>query len=108
MPLLGLNNCQPILHEYKRTVHCYSTDKPINKFAIGYMINPSLNFKEVFRIQVEKYLSISFSARTMKTIEDSMRKNNTCVMALIIIHYNNGEIPKKVYRGLSCVVFYLI
>ena len=34
-------------------VHCYSTDKTINKFAIGYMINPSLNFKNVFRIQVE-------------------------------------------------------
>ena len=32
-------------------------------------------------------------------------KKNTSVMALIIIYENNGEIPKKLYRVLSCVVY---
>ena len=53
MSLIGVNHVQPKLNKYKRMVHCYSTDKTINKFAIGYMINPSLNFKNVFIIQVE-------------------------------------------------------
>ena len=37
-----------------------------------------------------------------------MMKKNTCVMALIMIYENNGDIPKKWYRVLSCVVYYLI
>ena len=54
MPLVGVNNIQPILHMYKIMVKCYSTDETINQFVIGYMINPSLNCNKVFRIQVEK------------------------------------------------------
>ena len=43
MPLVGVNNFQPILHMSKIMVNCYSTDETINQFSIGYMINPSLN-----------------------------------------------------------------
>ena len=35
-------------------------------------------------------------------------KKNTSVVALITIYENNGEIPKKTYRVLSCVVYNLI
>ena len=35
MPLVGVNNRQPILHMYKIMLHCYSTDESINQFAIG-------------------------------------------------------------------------
>ena len=92
----------------KIMVRCYSTDETINQFAIVYMINPSLKCNKVFIIQIENFLSLSFAARTMETIEYCMKKNNTCAMALIIIYDNNGEITKKVYRVLSCVVYYLI
>ena len=44
----------------------------------------------------------------METIKDYLRKNITCVMALIIFYENNGLKTKKVYRVLSCVVYYLI
>ena len=72
------------------------------------MINPSLNINNSFRTQIEKLLSVSFSARTMKSIKNSLMKKNTFVMALIIIYENNGDIPKTLYRVLSCVVYYLI
>ena len=65
MPLVGVNNPQPILNMSKIMVHCYYTDETIHKFAIGYMNNPSLNCNKLFMIQAEKFLSISFSARTM-------------------------------------------
>ena len=35
----------------------------MNQFAIGEMINHSHKFKDVLRTQVEKFLSVSFSAR---------------------------------------------
>ena len=44
----------------------------------------------------------------METIKYFPRKNNTCVMALIMIYDNNGEKPKKMYWVLSCVVYSFI
>ena len=32
----------------KKMINYYSTDEIINKFAIGYMINPSLNYSKVW------------------------------------------------------------
>ena len=89
MPLVGIKNLQPVLHMSKIMVHYYYTDENINQCAIGYMINPSLNCNKVFRVQVEKCLSILIAARKMETIKDCLRNKNTCVMVLIMIHENN-------------------
>ena len=77
-------------------VHCYTRYETINQFAIGYMIAPSL----------QKFLRILFDAGTMETIKYFMRKNNTCVMALMIIYENNGEIQKH-FIECSVVLFIL-
>ena len=53
MPLVGVNNHQPILHIFKIMFHCYSMDGSINPFAIGYIINPSLQFNKLFREKVK-------------------------------------------------------
>ena len=74
MPLVRVNHLRPILFMYKRMVRCYSIDESINQFAIGYMINPSLKFNNEFRTQVEKYLSVYFSAGKMKTIKNCLMK----------------------------------
>ena len=108
MPVVGFNNLQPILHISKIIVYCYSTDKSINQFAIGYMINPSLNCNKVFREQVEKLFSVPFHENAMETIKYCLRNNNRCFMVLIMFYENNGLKPKILYRVLSCVVYYLI
>ena len=108
MPLVGLNSRQHILHMSKIMVHCYYTDETINQFSIGYMINPSLNCNKVFRVKVEKFWSSTFHSRTIETIRDYLKNNNTCVMALITIYENNGLNAKKVYIVLSCAVYSLI
>ena len=61
--LVGVNNCQTILHMSKIMIHYYSTDETINQFSIGYMINPSLKFKNSFITQVENFLSVYFLLR---------------------------------------------
>ena len=102
IPILWVNHCLPILHLYKIFVHIYTIGKTINYFSIGYMINPSLLFNNSFRTQVEKYVGGYFSVSALKTIKNIMMMKNTYVMALIIIYKNNGEIPKEMYRVLSC------
>ena len=41
----------------------------------------------------------------MKAIRDCILKNNTYVMALIMIYENIRKEIRKVYRVLSCVVY---
>ena len=108
MPIVGLNHRLPMLHFSKRMFHGYTTDETINQFSIGCIINPSLKFNNAFRTQVENFLSVTFSAITIKTIKKNLMKNNTRVMALIIIYENNGEIPKRLYRVLICVIYSFI
>ena len=69
MPLVGVNHFQPILHMPKIMVHCYSTYETINKFAISYMINPSLNCNKVFRVQVEKTEVFNFIIGKWKLLD---------------------------------------
>ena len=89
-------------------VFCYTTDETINQFSIVYMINSSLKFKNTFRTQAETFSSVSFSDGTMKAIKNCLMKKNTFVMALLMIYENTGEIPKQMYRVLSCAVYSLI
>ena len=58
------------------------------------MIKPSLNCNKVFRVQVEKFLSISFHKKAMETIKYCPGKKNTCFMVLILIYDSNEEKPK--------------
>ena len=65
LPLVGLNNRQPILNMSKRMVHCYYIYESINQFEVGYMVNPSLNFDKLSRKQVEICLSATFHEKTI-------------------------------------------
>ena len=108
IPLSGVNHCKPILHVSKIMVQYYYIDETIHQFAIGYMIKPSLHFKKLFIEQVETFLSSTFYEKKMETIKYYLRNKNTCVMTLIMFYDNNGLKPKKMYRVLSCVIYYLI
>ena len=68
MPIVGVNNRLPILHMFKIMVYCYNTNETMNKFAIGYMITPSLQFNNAFRTHVGKLISAYLSDWTTKTI----------------------------------------
>ena len=49
LPLVGVNNRQPILNMSRIMLHLYSKDYHIDLFEIDYMINPSLHINKVFR-----------------------------------------------------------
>ena len=55
LPLVGVNHRQPILHMFKIIVHIYSRNEGVDKFSIGYMLNPSLHGNNLFIEQVENY-----------------------------------------------------
>ena len=89
-------------------VHIYSTEKTINRFVIGYMINPSIHMNSIFREKIQTCLGCYLSIKTMKTIRDCMLKKNTSVMAPIMIYKTGGKDIRKVYIVLSCVVYTII
>ena len=86
LPLLGVNHRQPILYMSKILVYLYGTDKHVNQFSIGYMINPKLHDNKVFREQVKKYIRATFHQNITESIRNVMRKKNKCVIALIIFY----------------------
>ena len=52
MPMLSLlleNHLPPLFHMAKRLIWINETEKRINEFKIGYMINPGLNINKTFR-----------------------------------------------------------
>ena len=66
----------------KILVYLYTTDKQINLFAIGYIVNPSLSVNKVFIKQVEKYLRVTFHEIIIENIRYNMRNKDRCVIAL--------------------------
>ena len=65
--LLGTNHCLPLSHMAKIYIYIEET---IIQFLIGYMINPTLNNKEAFKLQVTKYMKTKFGAITQQHISN--------------------------------------
>ena len=84
--LIGVNYCQTLIHMYRILVDLYPTEKQINQFSVGYIINPLLHVNEVFREKVENVLIATFHENTMENIRYVMRKKDTCVIAIIMFY----------------------
>ena len=77
-------------------VYIYATDEQINLFAIGYMIKHTLNNNKVFIEKVEKILRATFHQNNMEGIRNHMRKNDTCIISLIMFHESLKKSNKSV------------
>ena len=58
--MLGTNCCMPLLHMSKSYIWIEETNQRINKFSIGYMMNPTLNRNIAFKYQVRVSLKNTF------------------------------------------------
>ena len=92
----------------KIIVYPYTTYKQINQFSIGYMINPSLHVNRVFREKIEKSLRATFHENTMENIRDVIQKKDICNITQIMFYGVKGGESIKLYRVLSCVLYYII
>ena len=79
----------------KIIVYINSTEKYMNQFAIGYMVNPKLNVNKVLIYQVEKFLKYKFHSNNMSGIKNIFKKENTCVIVLVMFHGNRTTNPKN-------------
>ena len=62
----------------KRMVHCYYTYETISILAIGYMINPYLNYNILSRVQVEKNLMFQFILLQWKLFDIFEKEEYMC------------------------------
>ena len=72
------------------------------------MLYPSLHINKVFREKFEKFLRDTFNLNTMENIRYVMKNKDTCVIALIMFYESKGKKPIKLYRVLSCVLYFII
>ena len=78
LPLLGSNNCLPLLHMDNRFIWLEETGDRINEFEVGYMINPSLHVNKEFKEQVEKFMNTTFGELTQHFIKTALKKKQMC------------------------------
>ena len=71
------------------------------------MVNPTLNINTVFRENVDKCFKYTFNSSTMSGMINVMKKK-TCVIAPVIFYESRETNPMKVFRVLSCVLYYVI
>ena len=82
--MLGTNHRLPLSHMAKSYIWLEETNKRINEFSIGYMMNPNLSMNKAFREQVKVCMKTTFSASTMTHISKILLKPNTRVLALVM------------------------
>ena len=80
----------------------------MSQFAIVYMVKPTLHVNNSFRDQVETFLKEAFHSSTHSSIKHVKKNNNMCVIALVIFYETRATNLMKVFRVLSCVVYYVI
>ena len=71
---LGDNHCLPLFHMAKSFICIEETKECINKFLIGYMINPTLDIIKSFREKVNKCMKNTFGAITQPHIKTILAK----------------------------------
>ena len=84
LSLLVGNHRLPLLHMDKSFIFINETKQRINKFTIGYIINPNFSMNKVFREQVEKCINTTFGPITQPHIIYTLAKKKTRVLELLM------------------------
>ena len=105
--LLGANHRLHLLHMAKRFIWIEETKERINKFTIGYMINPTLKINKAFIEQVNKCMKTTFGARTQPHIKITLAKKKTRLLALLMF-YETRNNSKKAFKVFSYVIYTII
>ena len=69
------------------------------------MLNNELDINKAFKEQVKNNLAKSFSGTTMMPIKKVLKKENTCVLSLLMFYENRKNMILKV---LSSIVYYIM
>ena len=70
----------------KTFVYLHHIEEPINEFDISYMVHPIFHVNKSFKEHMEKCMNDEFGTITKLSIKNSMKKKNTCVLAVVIFY----------------------
>ena len=74
----------------------------IEQFQIGYTSYPVLNQNSKFKYKVEIIMSSAFDKKTMLFIEKVLSKDNTYVLAILMLYEN---INTMIFNVLSSIIY---
>ena len=81
------------------------TNKRINGFFIGYMMNPNLHKNKVFREQVKLCLKNTFGSSTITHTGKILLKPNTRVLVLVMFYENRKKYKENVQSVELCDIY---
>ena len=71
------------------------------------MINPKVNINKALIEKLYKCIYNTFVSSTQPSFRDTLEKNNTRVLALLMF-YDTRNNTKKAFKVLSCVIYTII
>ena len=83
--LLGNNHRLPLSHMSKSYIWLEETNECINKFSIGYMINPTLSIIKYFKEQVNKGMKTTFGTTIQSHISKILSKKYKSVSIINVL-----------------------
>ena len=105
LSLFRVNHCLLLFYMDKCSIWFKETKHCINKFKIGYMNSPDLNFNKSFSEQVHKCMTTTFGAITQPHIRAILPKNKSRVIALVIFNKTRAYNPKKYLIEISYIIY---
>ena len=103
--LLGTKHIRPLSHMAKSSIWIEEKNQRINKFYIGYKMNPNLNTSKAFREQVKLCLKNTFGTYNMAHISKILLKANTVVLELVMFYDNRKKYKENVQSVELCNIY---
>ena len=96
--MLVANYRMPLLHMSKSYICIEETSERIDDFSFGYMFNPTLLTRKVFKEQVKACFKNTFGTDTNKHINKTLPKINTRVIVLVVFYELGSTNPRKMFK----------
>ena len=72
---------------------------------MAYMVNSTSHVNKYFKEQVEKFTNGTFVTPTQPFIRNTTKKNNTYVLALVMLYDTRHKNATESFRVLSCLMY---
>ena len=102
------NFCMTLLLMSKIYIWMEETNQRINEFSFGYMFNPTLYENKAFKYQVKACFKNTFGKDTNSHINSILQKQNTRVLALVVLNELGNINPRKMFKVSSSVIYTII
>ena len=102
--ILNLSAREPLWKMARKMVKNFYTKKEYYQFHAGYLSYLNLKQNNLFKEEVDKFLSSRFDSKTSTQMKKTLKQDNTRVIALIMFYKNRKSL---IFQGVGCCCLFI-